>query len=491
MYKNRQKAGYIFGPVVFLTILFLPLPELMSVEARAVAATAALMAIWWITEAIPIPATALLPVALFPLLGVMKAGEATAPYANHLIFLFLGGFMIAVTMEKWNLHRRIALRTILLVGDSPSRIILGFMIATAFLSMWISNTATAMMMVPIGLSVLQQSKTIIGQAGKTDDKDDPFSVSLMLSIGYAASIGGVATIIGTPPNTILAGYINETWNIEIGFANWMLFALPISIVMLILTWVYLTKIMYPVKKTSGTGKVVLTEELKSLGPWTKPEKIIFIVFLFVAFSWIARGFVQFEFTRLVSDSTIAIIGAVLLFALPVDLAKGQFMLDWKTAVKIPWDVIILFGGGLSLAHGFRISGLDIWIGNQIAVFGIHYIIFIGAVVLVTIFLTEITSNTATAAMFIPVLAGISISMQIHPYGPIIASAIAASYAFMLPVATPPNAIIFGSKKVTIPQMARTGFFLNLIGWLLITISVVLFLELIMGIDLTNLPDWIK
>ena len=491
-FKTRQKLGYLLGPLVFFVILFLPNSGTLSPEAQAVAAVTALMAIWWITEAIPIPATALIPVALFPFLGVMKASEATAPYANHLIFLFLGGFMIAMTMERWNLHRRIAIRTILIVGDTPSRIILGFMLATAVLSMWISNTATAMMMVPIGLSILKQTGDTMSGDPKLANIHNSFSTSLMLGIGYAASIGGVATLIGTPPNILMAGFIEESWGVEIGFGNWMAFALPLSFTMLILTWIYLTKVLFPVKEISGIGnKNSMKAELEKLGPMSREEKMILIVFIVVALGWISRGFINLPFIKYISDSTIAISGALVLFMLPVNFNKGEFLLNWKTAVKIPWDVIILFGGGLSLAHGFTLSGLDAWIGNQVSLININYMVFIGVIVLVTIFLTEITSNTATAAMFIPVLAGISIAINIHPYGPIIAAAVAASFAFMLPVATPPNAIIFGSKKVSIPVMAKTGFFLNLLGWLLITLAVAFFLEWAMNIRLDQIPDFIK
>ncbi len=475
----------------------LPLPAGMRPEALDVAAVAVLMAVWWITEAIPIPATALLPIALFPLLGVMKSVESTLPYANHLIFLFLGGFFIAVTMEKWRLHTRIALHTIRLVGVGPKRIILGFMIATAFLSMWISNTATTMMMIPIALAVIDQAAGFIERENQSKINVNPphfrFGTALMLGIAYAASIGGVATIIGTPPNTIMVGFIEKTYGQEISFARWMALGLPLSLVMLGLTWLYLVKIALPpeIKKLPG-GKNLLRTELQKLGKVSYPEKLILIVFVFVALSWILRGFVNIEALGMVHDATIAIGGSLLLFIIPVDFSKGNFLLDWKTAVKVPWDVILLFGGGLALANGFQVSGLAQWIGEQLKILqDANIVVLIFSIVMLTIFLTEITSNTATSAMLIPIMSSIAMAVAIHPYGLIVAAGIAASYAFMLPVATPPNAVVFGSKHVTIPKMASAGFALNILGCILITILVLLILPLIWDIDLRIIPEWFR
>ena len=475
MYGKRQKTGLFAGPAATVLVLLFARPEGISPEALKVASVVLLMAIWWITEAIPLAATALLPVALFPSLGVMKASEASAPYANHLIFLFLGGFFIAVTMEKWNLHRRVALYTIRAVGTSPDRIILGFMVASAFLSMWISNTATTMMMVPIGLAVIGQAAESLKTGGKGDIDLSPtrfrFGTSLMLGIAYASSIGGVGTLIGTPPNVFLAGFIESTFGVQISFAKWMVVGVPLAVVMVFLTWIYLTKIVFPVEmKEIPGGRPFIDKEIGRLGRMSGAEKKILFVFLLVAASWIARGFVKTGFFNSISDSTIAVIGALLLFVLPADFKKGEFLLDWKTALKIPWGVIILFGGGLSLANGFRVSGLDRWIGNQLMIFeGSNYILMISVIVFVTVFLTEVTSNTATSAMLIPITSSIAIAMSIHPYGPIIAVGISASYAFMLPVATPPNAIVFGSRQVTVPQMAKAGFALNTVSYTHLTL----------------------
>jgi len=495
MDSYRKKVGLFSGAAIFLIVLFLPLPESMSPAALKVAAIATLMAIWWLTEAIPIPATALLPLALFPLLGVTDSKQASAPYANHLIFLFLGGFFIAIAMEKWNLHKRIALYIINIVGTSPNRIILGFMISTAFLSMWISNTATTMMMVPVAMAIIKQSTEIIKKNNPDEINTEPgkfnFGTALMLSIAYAASIGGVATIIGTPPNTILVGLIESMYHKQIAFSDWMLIGVPLAIIMLFISWIYLTRFaLKPEISDLPGGRKTIREETKKLGKITSEERKVLIVFIFVAVSWITRGFIQ-SGSQMMHDSTIAVIGAIILFITPADFKKGTFILDWEAAKKVPWDIIILFGGGLSLASGFIDSGLAKWIGDQLSVLqGTNFIILITIVTTVAIFLTEITSNTATSAMLIPVMGSIAIGMSIHPYGPMIATCIASSYAFMLPVATPPNAIVFGSKYVSIITMARVGIIMNIIGVIFITILITYLIPLVWNIDLLALPYWL-
>jgi sodium-dependent dicarboxylate transporter 2/3/5 len=489
---KRRLTGLIAGPVLFLFILLAPLPQAMPPQALTVAATAVLMAVWWITEALPIPATALLPIVLFPTLGVMDSKEVTSSYADHLIYLFMGGFFLAVTIEKWNLHKRIALHTILLVGISPYRIVLGFMLATAFLSMWISNTATTMMMVPIGLAVISQAASLLATDQSTVDTSVGhfnFGTALVLGIAYAASIGGVATLIGTPPNAILAGVIENTFGRSISFATWISFGLPLAIVFLLITWLYLTRFAFPIEiKSLPGGKRLIREQLNRLGPMAWEEKAVLAVFCTVALAWIIRGVVDIELFRKLHDSTIAIAGALLLFVIPSNLAKGEFLLDWATAVKIPWDIIILFGGGFALAHGFSQSGLTEWIANELTLLKTaHVIVLIFVVALGVIFLTELTSNTATATLLLPVMAAFSEAVNVHPYGLMIAVAVAASYAFMLPVATPPNAIVFASRYISIPQMAKAGFILNLIGSLLITLFVTQILPRLWHIELDHFP----
>jgi sodium-dependent dicarboxylate transporter 2/3/5 len=450
----------------------------MSPEAMKVAAVAALMATFWMTEAIAIPATALLPIALFPLLGVMPTPKVTAAYANHLIYLFLGGFLIAVTIEKWQLHKRIALHTIQIVGVTPQRIVLGFMLATAFLSAWISNTATAMLMLTIGLAVLRQTAMVnTDQRQGADVSQSLFGTTLMLAIAYSASIGGVATLIGTPPNAILAGIIEKNYGYTIGFGQWMMFGLPLSLTMLFATWYYLTRVVMgkDVAELPG-GRQVIGEQLKALGPMSSQEKKVLAVFVFVAAAWIFRGLFDFEFLKNVKDSSIAIFAAVLLFMIPSDWRKGEFLLDWNTAKRIPWDIIILFGGGFALASGFESSGLTPWIANELVILqGAGLVLTVFVVVLIVIFLTEVTSNTATASLILPVIGAFAIAVQIHPYYLMVAVAIAASFAFMLPVATPPNAIVFSSRQITIPQMAKAGIWLNMFGSVIITAFVVLLL----------------
>ena len=489
---KRQSIGLVLGPLLFAWVLLLPVPQGMTVEAWRVAAVASLMAVWWVSEAVPIAATALLPIALFPLLGVMGTAESTSSYAHHLIYLFMGGFLIAVTMEKWNLHKRLALHTIRIIGVSPRLMVLGFMLASAFLSMWISNTATAMMMLPIGLAVIGQLKAVQTKNGNgvAQGNDSPFGTALMLGIAYASSIGGVATLIGTPPNAILAGVVEKLYGQTISFATWLSLGLPLSTTMLLVTWLYLTRFAYPCGSHAlPEAKLLIRDELAQLGRITREERWVLAVFLLVAGTWILRGFVAIPGLEFVNDSSVALAGALLLFIIPSDFKKGEFLLDWQTAVKIPWEIIILFGGGFALAQGFMESGLTQWVVQQLGILqGVPLIALILAVGLVVIFLTELTSNTATATLVIPVMGTLAEAVGVHPYALMVTVAIGASYAFMLPVATPPNAIVFSSRCVTIPQMARTGFWLNLIAVVLITLFVFIVLPWFWGLDLTSFPQ---
>lgn len=487
--ETRKTIGLALGPLLFLVFFLFPTPGQMTPAAQAVAATTALMAVWWITEAIPIPATALIPIALFPALGVMPSSQVTASYANHLIYLYLGGFLIAVTIEKWGLHKRLALKTIAAIGTSPNRIILGFMVATAFLSMWISNTATTMMMLPIGLAVISQAVDLFNSEAKPEERREPeefgFGTSLMLGIAYAASIGGIATLIGTPPNAILAGVVEETYGYTINFASWMLVGFPLSALMLAVTWLYLTRVACPagITRLPG-GREVIRKELEKLGSLSREEKWILLVFGVVAAGWIARGFIPALAS--IHDSTIAVGGAIVLFLIPSDYRRGEFLLDWKTALGIPWGIIILFGGGFALANGFSESGLTQWCAGQLNILqGTHLVALIGALALLVIFLTEVTSNTATASLLLPIMAAFAEAMEMHPFGLMVTVAVAASFAFMMPVATPPNAIVFSCRYVTIPKMAKAGFWLNLMGCALLVIVVVNWLPFIWDIDLTE------
>ncbi|WOO42495.1 DASS family sodium-coupled anion symporter [Rubellicoccus peritrichatus] len=494
---NRQRIGLWAGPLVFLVVLLLPAPEGMGPEAKRMAAIAALMAIWWISESVPIPATSLLPIVLFPLLGIMPTGEATTPYASHLIFLFMGGFIIALAMQRWNLHRRIALCIIYCVGFSPGRLVFGFMLATAVLSAFVSNTATAVMMMPIGLAVMLQTKTELEQASAKDHTSalDALGVNLMLGIAYAASIGGVATLIGTPPNTVLASYLSSVYNYEIGFAHWLLVGMPLVIIFLPLSWWWLTRIANPMPGLSlPGGKQVIEKEIKEMGSMSPGERWTAVVFGLTALGWISRPYLADFFIepKMIKDATIAMLGALVLFVIPVNLKKHDFVMNWEWASKLPWGVLVLFGGGLSLATGFQKSGLVKWIVDQIEFLsGMPIIALIFGITIMVIFLTELTSNTATASMLMPVLGGIAIGLEESPLLLLAPAALSASFAFMLPVATPPNAIVFGSGCVTIPQMVRSGLGLNIIGIILVTLAAYFILIPAFGIVVGELPDWVK
>ena len=493
-----RQIGFFLGLSIFAVMLLSPAPEGMKLTAWRVAAITALMAVWWITEAIPIPATGLIPIFAFPLLGIMPAGAAAAPYASDVIYLFMGGFFLAVTMERWNLHRRVALTTIKLVGASPIKLVLGFMSATAFLSMWVSNSATAMMMVPIGLAVVSEvtgltAAEIKAGSEKAGKSDLNFGRALMLGIAFAASIGGLATIIGTPPNAILVGIVAEMYGYQISFLDWMMVGFPLAVVTLFITWYILTKLMFPTKAFKrGDASGIIDDEIAKLGPMTKPEKMIMVIAAGMAFMWIISGFVfkKIPALSMVRDSTIAIAGAVLLFSIPLDLKKGQFLLDWNTAVKIPWDVVLLFGGGLAIANGFQRTDLTKFIALEFQnLQGMHVYLMMTLIVIFTIALTEVTSNTATATLLVPIMGAVSVAMGVNPLGPMIAAAIAASYAFMLPVATPPNAVAYGSGCFTIKDMALAGLWINLACFIIIPVILYTLIPLFWGENLSTLPSW--
>jgi sodium-dependent dicarboxylate transporter 2/3/5 len=461
------------GSLLFLLTLIAVPQAVMPTGANRVAAVAVLMAVLWISEAIPIAVTALLPIVLFPLLGVMPIEPATANYAHHLVFLFLGGFWIAAAVERCGLHRRIALHVLGLMGAQQDRIVLGFMAATAFLSMWLSNTATTMMMLPIALAV-------VGRLGV--DSHTPFGRSLMLGIAYSASIGGVATLIGTPPNAVLAGVVEKQLDMSIGFAQWMSFGLPLAVVMLIVAWWYLTHIAVRLTGQQGDcGAEMILGEIHQLGAMSSAERRVLAVFLTVAVLWVFKGLLPAALLGAVSDSTIAMAGAIALFVIPAGPNARTGLLDWHAAAGIPWDILLLFGGGFALAHGFQQSGLTEWIGSQLGFLRqVHWFVLMAVVALVTIFLTEVTSNTATASMLLPIVAGLAAGAGQDPLTPMVAAALAASFAFMLPVATPPNAIVFASRQISIPEMARAGFWMNLVGIAIIALFVSLVLPWVWG-----------
>lgn len=463
--------------------------EFTQTGIRAAAAVACLMGIWWMTEAIPLAATALVPLVAFPLMQVVKFKDAASPYAQGTIFLFMGGFMLALAMQRWNLHRRIALRTVLLVGTKPRRLVLGFMLATGFMSMWVSNTATAVMMLPIGLSVL----TLIEQLKL--GKQAKFATALMLGIAYAASIGSLGTIIGTPPNTLIVAYLAENHDIKIGFGQWMIMGVPLAVIFLVIAWLLLTRVLYkPEMEEIPGGRELIQDELNKMGKMSRGEKLVGMVFLAAAFSWVAIPLIlEYSGSKLqVPDEGIAMVAALLLFLIPVDAKHGVRLLDWATAKELPWDVLLLFGGGLSLSKMFTDLGLSLWIGETAKALGtLPVIVVIIAVTTLIIFLTELTSNTATAAAFIPIMGGVALGIGLTDNGAVpqnvmlltVPVALAATCAFMLPVATPPNAIAYGSGYIKMSQMIKAGIWLNIIGIVLITLTMIALAIPVFGLSL--------
>lgn len=454
----------IAGPLIATLLLLLPPPTGLPAPAWSVVAITTWIVIWWLTEAIPIPATALLPIPFFPALNIVDLKTTAASYAHPLILMFLGGFMLAAAMQRCGLHRRIALNIIGLVGTSPAMIIAGFMLATAFLSMWISNTATTIMMFSVALPVIQLHNEGDGSAQSSRN----FSVALMLAIAYSASIGGVGTPIGTPPNALLASILQDTYNIQIDFVTWMMFGVPVIILMLPAVWFLLTRVLYPVTAQSNANDAAngrtVRETLAELGVMRRHEAMVLGVFLFAAAGWIFGKALAKTVGIPFSDTAVAIIAALLLFALPHRLDKPEFLLDWEGTRDIPWGVLIMLGGGLAIAAAFASSGLAEAIGATMSGYS-HYglWIFVLMATALIVFLTEITSNTASAATFLPILGAIAVGMGHDPRSLMIPVTLGASMAFMMPVATAPNAIVFSHKDVKIKDMVRTGVWLNFIS----------------------------
>jgi len=470
----------ITGPLLFFFIWFLGSYSTMPYQASITLAITAWIAFWWITEPIPIPITSLLPLILFPLFGIMNMESTGVSYADKIIWLYIGGFLLAIAIEKWNLHQRIAFTIIEKVGNKPDKIILGFMLASGFLSMWISNTATAIMMLPMGNSVILHLGTT---------KNNHFAKALMLAIAYACSIGGMATIIGTPTNLVLAGIVEKSFGTQISFYSWFIFGFPLSIILMWLTWWYLTHIAFKLNSTDvdQVWNQNMTNQNISK-PISYEEKVILIVFSITAFLWIFRPLVITPFLPNLNDSMIALIAATVLFIVPSKNQKGTIM-NWESAIGLPWGIVLLFGGGLAIAQAFQVSGLADWIGQNLNY--LHHLPLI-LVLLITVvlvnFLTEVTSNVATSAMILPVLSAVSLAMNIHPYTLMVGACAAASCAFMLPVATPPNAIVFGSEYLKVNDMAKTGFGLNIGSIFLITIVVYLVLPYIWDYNLYSFPE---
>tara|TARA_B100001109_G_scaffold255786_2_gene260838 strand:+ start:202 stop:1653 length:1452 start_codon:yes stop_codon:yes gene_type:complete len=476
---SKKRIGLVLGPWVFILIQLFFRANNLSDEGVAVLASTAWIAIWWITEAIAIEATALLPLILFPLLGVSSIEATGAAYGHKYIYLFVGGFILAIAIEKWQLHKRIALQIIRLVGTSLVNIMLGFMLSTALLSMWISNTATTVMILPIGMAV-------VAQLGATIDPQQSaqFKKALMLSIAYSASIGGMATLVGTPPNLIFAGVVEEIYGIEISFLQWFSFGFPVSILLLFICWVYMSRFAFSLQglKFEG-GRAVIKTQLAELGPMSKQEKMVLAIFGLTAIAWVCRSFLLKKFIPEIDDTIIALIGALLMFIVPSG-KDGEKLLKWQEAVRLPWGVLLLFGGGIALAIGFENSGLAQWVGEQLhALQGVSIFILLLVIVATVNFLTEVTSNLATTTILLPILAALAVIIGVHPFLLLAGATVAASCAFMLPVATPPNALVFGSGYIQMNDMIRCGVWLNLISILILSVIVYYFLPLVWGFDL--------
>ncbi|HEY9079063.1 DASS family sodium-coupled anion symporter [Magnetovibrio sp.] len=464
--------GIVLGIALFVAMRLLPPPGDMSANAWAVAAVAILMATWWLTEAIPVAATALVPLALFPLLGQGSIKDVATPYANPLIFLFLGGFLIALAVERWGLHKRMALFVLSRAGTRPRQLVGAFMITAAGLSMWISNTASTVMMLPIALSVIGIVAYANGNGAKDGFDGSPFAKALLIATAYGASMGGVATLVGTPPNALLAGFVSANLGVQIGFAQWMVIGVPTMVLMLVLGWLIVTRAVFRLSAEDLPGaSQAIAQEAASLPSFSRAEKMVSVVFGLTATLWMTRPLLQKAMPWLsgLSDAGIAITAGVVLFAIPVSLKDREFLLNWDWAKRLPWGVLILFGGGLSLASQVAGSGLAAWIGEAMTVFSaLPLLLTIVLVTTVIVFLTELTSNTATTATFLPVIAALAAAMGTEPMMLLVPAALGASMAFMMPVATPPNAIVFGGGHLTIPDMARAGFMVNLAAIAVIT-----------------------
>ena len=465
----KENFGFLLGVTAAIVVMLLPTPEGLTPEAHKTAALFLLMGVWWATEAVPVAVTALVPLALFPMLGIVDIQSAANPYANKTIYLFFGGFLIATAIQKWDLHKRIALFVLEYAGSNGASLILGFMLTAALISMWVMNTATTIMLLPIGLAVITVVKETV--KGLSDQEIESFQLALLLGIAYGATIGGMSTLIGTGPNGMLAAFMADNYDLDISFVDWMKVGVPLSAVMLPCSWLILTRLIFKVEfETSQETKNLLSTMKQELGKFEGAEFKVFVVFVLTALTWMLRTVLD-DINGLegLSDAGIAMISALFLFLLPSgDKAKRGALLEWKDAQEnVPWGLLVLFGGGLSLANAVQATGLAVWMGNLIPQ-GISIVLIVILVVTMIIFLTELTSNMATTATFLPVVAAIAIQSDFNPLLVTAAVALAASCAFMLPVATPPNAIVFGSGLIRVPQMARAGFLINVLGILVVS-----------------------
>ena len=490
---NKAKfIGLIMGIIFLIATCLLPSPESLNNKAWLTLGIATLMATWWLTEAIPLPATGLLPLVLFPLLGISSIKETAQAFSHPIIFLFMGGFIIGLAMQHTGLHKRIAYYIISKFKSSPKSLVFGFMCATAFLSMWISNSATAIMMLPIALSIITVFKE-----DKNNIKNNNFDKALVLSIAFSATIGGIATIIGTPPNTVMAAMLSEMYNYEINFVDWLKIGLPTSIILLPITWIILTFLCFPLDSKTSIKDKVIKDKIKELGKISQDEIMVGIVFIITASLWISRKWLSTALDGVIpagalNDSTIAIMAAIFLFIIPSNRPKRKRLIDWQVAQNIPWGALILIGGGLSLATVINSSGLATWIGSLSSNLSNISIIFIVLICIASIIvLTELTSNTATASTFIPIMGATALGLGQDPLLLIIPATLAASCAFMMPVATPPNTIAYASGHLKISDMIKAGIWLNIISIIIIGVIITLILGPVFDVELNKIPIWAK
>ncbi|AQQ54644.1 SLC13 family permease [Planococcus lenghuensis] len=493
-YSTMQLIGLLLGPVLFLLILFaLPLPGL-SFEGQAVLATTAWMAAWWVTEAIPLGITSLMPLVLLPLLGAVDGNVAASSYGASLIFLFIGGFALALALERWNLHERIAITIISAVGASTPGLVLGFMLATGFLSMWVSNMATVMLMIPIGLAIITKVVGLMKEDGVyTEEEETKFTKSIIFAIGFGGTIGGSATLIGTPTNLVLAGLAGELLGIDISFGQFFLFAFPLITVLMLFAIFYITKIAYPMKvKKITNGQQFVRDRKKQLGKMSYEEKVVLAIFSVTAFMWVTRTFIWSDLIPGLSDTMIAMVAAILLHLIPSSGNDGERILGGDSLKQMPWGVLLLVGGGLALAAGFNGTDLAGWIGNQLLLLeGTSYLLVLAVTVLLGIGMTQMTSNTATVTILIPITAALAMAINVHPLPLMTAVAMGAGFAFMLPIGTPSNAIIFATGKITMVDMVRKGTWLTVLAFALIIIFVYFVLPFVFGINQFEYPDALR
>ncbi|WP_338465276.1 SLC13 family permease [Shouchella rhizosphaerae] len=490
-YSTRQRIGLLLGPALFAAIQLFFRPENLEMAAISTLAITSWVATWWVTEAVPIPLASLLPIVLYPLTGALETETAYAPYANNIIFLIMGGFVLALAMEKWGLHKRVALYIVGICGTSTNQIILGFMAATGFLAMWISNTAATMLMVPMALALIQhvQSKMAKDKSIDIDSKDNVFGKVLLLAIAYAASVGGISTMVATPSNAIFVAIADQLYGAQISYGQWMLFGVPTAILFSAIIWLFLTRVAFklPFKELPG-GQELLTSERKALGRMSPEEKIVLVVFILTAFLWVTRSFIWVQFIPTLTDAIIAIAAALALCLLPAPSKPGERMFDWETGKNLPWGIFLLYGCGLSLAAGFTQTGLSDYLGSQLT--GLNVLptfVVLVVVVAITVFMTELMSNGASATMLYPIMGSLAFALDADPFVFMMAACLATSAAFMLPVSTPPNAVVFGTGYIRMGDMVRTGFFLNVFIIAFVPLLVYFILPILWGLNVHSFP----